>query len=272
MTMFQCDFCKKHYSSISSLNLHQKTTLKCLKIQENQGINISENTKTYNCEYCDKIFLKNYHLERHMNNCKYKNIMGNEYKILKEENEILKEENKELKEELDKIKKELNALKHNEERNAYKIKFKNEFEKLPKFTEENVKESLLKHLTINSIKGGEDQYINDFVDGIKNFIIVKDLARNKVITKDKDGKEFKTTSNKIVQQCLIFIKEEQDILIEQVKQTIPDFDGTNVRENNKMNFMINIIKKVNHDVKKEKTNEFVNIMSNKVTKESILVS
>ena len=70
----------------------------------------------------------------------------------------------------------------------------------------------------------------------------------------------------------MFIKEEQDILIEQVKQIIPDFDGTNVRENNKMNFMINIIKKVNHDVKKEKTNEFVNTMSNKVTKESILVS
>ena len=132
--------------------------------------------------------------------------------------------------------------------------------------------SLLKNIDVNSIKGGEQQYINDFVDGIKKFVIVKDLARGKLITKNEEGKECKTTSNKVVQKSLTFIKNEQNNIIDQVQQNMPEFDGTNVIENGKINVMVNTIKQVHRDMEKEKTNEFVNTIANKLTKEGILIS
>jgi hypothetical protein len=268
--MFECDFCGKEYSTYSSLNLHQKTTKKCLEIQ---GNNTTNNIKTFTCECCNKIFLAKQILERHNNTCKYKHVkVETECQKLKEEIEKLKQENKILKEQLEKTKKELNTLKNKEVRNNYNIKFKNEFDKLLRFTKDNVKASLLNHLTINSIKGGEDRYINDVVDGIKKFIIVKDLARCKVIIKDEQGKEYKTTSNKVVQQSLIFIKEEQYILLEQVKQSLPDFDSTNIIENGKINMVINSIIRLQFDVEKEKTNIIVNDIANKLTKEGIIIN
>jgi hypothetical protein len=135
-----------------------------------------------------------------------------------------------------------------------------------------VKDSLLKNIDVNSIKGGEQQYINDFVDGIKKFVIVKDFARGKLITKNEEGKECKTTSNKVVQKSLTFIKNEQNNIIDQVQQNMPEFDGTNVIENGKINVMVNTIKQVHRDIEKEKTNEFVNTIANKLTKEGILIS
>lgn len=269
--MFECDFCNKELSSFSSLNLHQKTNKKCLEIQQSQVNNT--NKKTYTCEHCNKIFLAKHHLERHNNGCKYKHVKAeNECNQLKEEIEKLKQENKTLKDQVDKIKKELNILKNKQARNNYNIKFKHEFDKLLMFTKENVKSSLLTHLNSNSIKGGEERYINDFVDGIKKFIIVKDLARCKVIIKDEQGKEYKTTSNKVVQRSLIFIKEEQYILLEQVKQSLPDFDGTNIIENGKINMAINSIIRLQFDVEKEKTNITVNDIANKLTKEGIIIN
>jgi len=53
---------------------------------------------------------------------------------------------------------------------------------------------------------------------------------------------------------------------------MPEFDGTNVIENGKINVMVNTIKQVHRDMEKEKTNEFVNTIANKLTKEGILIS
>ena len=50
----ECKFCKKTYSSISSLNYHQRTAKYCLKIQ----LKSTEDVKkvSFDCEYCDKQF------------------------------------------------------------------------------------------------------------------------------------------------------------------------------------------------------------------------
>ena len=272
--MFECDFCKKKYTSVSSLNLHQKTAKFCIKLQQQTGINID--AKTIECEYCNKTFLVKQSLEIHMKSCKNKDYkksidLENECIQLKKTIEKLQEENKKLLE-LSKSSTTTNNTTNNITNNNYNIKFSVEFDKMPQFIKENVKESLLANIDINSIKGGEQQYINDFVDGIKKFVIVKDIARGKLITKDEEGNECKTTSNKVVQKSLNFIKDEQETLIEQVQQDMPEFDGTNVKENGRINGMVNTIKQVHRDIEKDKINDFVNTIANKLTKEGILIS
>lgn len=288
MYMFECDFCKKTYTTVSSLNLHQKTAKFCIKIQKEK--NIQHHQSVFNCDFCKKEFSIKVNYENHLKICRSKEIYQN-FENIKKENELLKEEKNKLIEEIDVLKKNNLSLKkenkklktntketnttnnttNNITNNSYNINFNVEFDKLPEFIEENVKDSLLKNIDVNSIKGGEQQYINDFVDGIKKFVIVKDLARGKLITKNEEGKECKTTSNKVVQKSLTFIKNEQNNIIDQVQQNMPEFDGTNVIENGKINVMVNTIKQVHRDIEKEKTNEFVNAIGNKLTKEGIIV-
>lgn len=98
----------------------------------------------------------------------------------------------------------------------YTTKFNIEFEKLPKFTEENVKASLLTHITINSIKEGEERYIDDVFKGIKKFIIIIDQEKGEVIFKDEDGNASKSTTNEIVRICFKMIKEEQTKMVEEI--------------------------------------------------------
>ena len=97
--MFECDFCKKKYTSVSSLNLHQKTAKFCIKLQQQTGINID--AKTIECEYCNKTFLVKQSLEIHMKSCKNKDYkksidLENECIQLKKTIEKLQEENKKL--------------------------------------------------------------------------------------------------------------------------------------------------------------------------------
>uniref|UniRef100_A0A6C0HDH7 C2H2-type domain-containing protein n=1 Tax=viral metagenome TaxID=1070528 RepID=A0A6C0HDH7_9ZZZZ len=272
--MFECDFCNKKYSSISSLNFHKKTTKKCIEIQKK--LNIETSSAKFNCKFCNKEFLLKQSLESHEHSCNQKDNENNYVKIL-QENDYLKKELERMKEENKKLLETsknttTNNTTNNITNNNYNIKFSVEFDKMPQFIKENVKESLLANIDINSIKGGEQQYINDFVDGIKKFVIVKDIARGKLITKDEEGNECKTTSNKVVQKSLNFIKDEQETLIEQVQQDMPEFDGTNVKENGRINGMVNTIKQVHRDIEKDKINDFVNTIANKLTKEGILIS
>lgn len=63
--MFQCNFCSKHFESISALNKHQKTENDCLDYQI-QLINLEENrcsppkqgkqVMENHCEYCNRYF------------------------------------------------------------------------------------------------------------------------------------------------------------------------------------------------------------------------
>jgi len=84
----ECKYCKKILSSKSSLNLHQKRTKYCLKIQ---GKNVKSDLA---CEYCDQNFTYKSALQAHYKTCKVNKpyvrnmlIKCNEYKV----------ENKELK-------------------------------------------------------------------------------------------------------------------------------------------------------------------------------
>jgi len=106
--MFDCEFCKKSFTSKSNLNLHRKTTKRCLKIQQEQTSKTED--PTYVCEHCDKEFLLKHHLDAHQKSCKKKKISTHEQ--LKKENELLKGKyEKQLIEIVKQLKKENDALK-----------------------------------------------------------------------------------------------------------------------------------------------------------------
>ena len=100
---FECKFCKKNYSTRSSLNNHQKTAKHCLKIQQS----LSEDTnsiesKSFDCKYCKKSFSSNFNLGKHINLCPdyYQSI------VINKDNEILilqEKKDNEIKELQDKI-------------------------------------------------------------------------------------------------------------------------------------------------------------------------
>ena len=64
--MLECEFCKKMYTTISSLNHHKKTAKKCLLLRDSGDIVFFKCT---NCEY--KTTTK-YNFYNHENNCKLK--------------------------------------------------------------------------------------------------------------------------------------------------------------------------------------------------------
>ena len=93
---FECKFCKKNYSSRSSLNNHQKTAKHCLKIQQSLSEVSDIDYKSFDCKYCKKNFSSNFNLGKHINLCSayYQAVVinkDNEILILKEnkDNEIL---------------------------------------------------------------------------------------------------------------------------------------------------------------------------------------
>ena len=83
--MFQCEFCKKEYKTISSLNYHQKTTKFCINIQKekssvtthhnDQIVSNMQNMDTNSCDninykcYCNKTFLRKHIYDKHLKKC-----------------------------------------------------------------------------------------------------------------------------------------------------------------------------------------------------------
>ena len=88
----ECQYCKKTFSTKSSLKVHQTTAKYCLKLQGNE---ISKGKHI--CDICGKDFNVKFHLQNHMTICQKNNHVLTKYK---EENQILKEENNILKKEI----------------------------------------------------------------------------------------------------------------------------------------------------------------------------
>ena len=85
-----CQYCKKTFSSKSSLNNHQKTAKYCLKLQDSNMEIVN-----FKCEYCDKYFTIKQHLSNHLLACKEKKDKELQEKLSKKDKE-LQEKDKEL--------------------------------------------------------------------------------------------------------------------------------------------------------------------------------
>jgi len=65
----ECTFCKKTYSSTSSLLYHQRSTKSCIKIQNEQGVSTQ---KIITCSFCKKQLTTKCNLDSHLLICKIK--------------------------------------------------------------------------------------------------------------------------------------------------------------------------------------------------------
>jgi hypothetical protein len=78
----ECNFCKKTFSTISSLTVHQKTTKYCLTIQ-------GKTNEQYKCTFCDKCFTTHQQLDKHDKICKIKQDTNYEQELKKIKDEFL---------------------------------------------------------------------------------------------------------------------------------------------------------------------------------------
>jgi hypothetical protein len=115
-----CIFCKKTFSSRSSLNNHQKTTKYCLKLQGKKYEN-----KNFNCEYCYKTFTTKQYLINHLQFCN-----------VKKEKDIIKKKDDELKNKLLKKEKDLEN-KFLKKEKEFEIKLKEKDDEINRLKELN---------------------------------------------------------------------------------------------------------------------------------------
>ena len=200
----ECKFCNKKFCSISSLNVHQKTTKYCLKLQGK----IEENK--FECKYCNKTFTVNQNLTSHYSICKEKKLSdkfkdGNEQlqKNFEKETQQLRQEFEKEKElfvkELKQKENEINELKQkNAELQGILFTLREDHEvikeiaKQPKTTTNTTTNNNTLNITscidfenINKIKDviENDFNINYILDGQKG---VAKFVKEKLL-KDDDG-------------------------------------------------------------------------------------
>lgn len=192
----ECNFCNKIFSSKSSLNVHQKTTKYCLKLQ---GKNEEKN---FECEHCNKIFTVKINLISHYGICKEKEV---NYKFEQREKDLRKEFEqrekdlrKEFEIELKEKEEEINELKQKiAELNGRLYTFKDDHElikeiaKQPKNTTTSTTNTLniTTCLDFNNIDKIKDVIENDFninyaINGQKG---IANFVKDKLL-KDDNGK------------------------------------------------------------------------------------
>jgi hypothetical protein len=252
--MVECEFCKKELSSLSSLNLHKKTTKKCLEIQEQQGLNIKNNE--FNCDFCNKTFKLKQTCNDHINVCKSKKEKNdkeilNQLKALKEElfsheeqrkkekqdYELLKLKNTELEKQNKKLKFALEKEQKRTAKIVYNIKIDKIINNLPALTNENVKGSFLEHVNIDSVIRGTDRFVKDFTKLAKEYSMIADMSRGKLIAKDEKGEKLDFQFESFVQQLFKICEKEGLQLTEEALQEIKNkdtdsiFDSLNIKRN-----------------------------------------
>tara|TARA_Y100000389_G_scaffold170407_1_gene177427 strand:+ start:559 stop:1419 length:861 start_codon:yes stop_codon:yes gene_type:complete len=197
MSTLECKFCHKTYSSISSLNYHQKTAKYCLKIQHKDNEEIKR--ITFDCEYCNKQFSSKQRLNFHSDNCidKYKKIIEDLNQKLCKNEKITEQKDCEIKE-LEKIiedqKQEMKTIRLEVENEFYKqreersSKVVEEIAKQPRTTNNNQKVLITTPIDLSQPsvqmaiqQGFSEEYLVQGQKGVARFAVDN-------ILKDEQGK------------------------------------------------------------------------------------
>ncbi len=195
----ECQFCKKVFVNKYILKTHQKTTLYCLKLQDE--------CPKYQCLHCNKVVSTKRWLVNHYQSCiEYK--IKEAIKEYKSENKRLKSHIQSLKNQLEEqLKRQEEQLKKQEEKYQYQIEqLQNKLENIaikavsrPSNTQINIInnlkiltdkhiESSASNLTINHILGGPSGYAEFALNyAFKDRIRCVDYARRKIRFKNGDG-------------------------------------------------------------------------------------
>jgi hypothetical protein len=200
-TTFKCEFCTTELKTKSSLNYHQRTNKKCIKIQEQKNIKIIT-SNIFTCEFCKKNFTTKQYQKKHYEICKIKDIVLKENVLEKEHILKLEEQIKELQNNIKDIAmKSVSTPKTiNQNINQNKYLFLTPFN----LTKEEIKEKIDKNFTkdhfLNGQKGVADfTYNNLLLDENKQLnYFCSDTSRKFFCYKDVNGELKKDIKTKML--------------------------------------------------------------------------
>ena len=185
--MVECIYCKHTFSSKTTLNIHQHSAMYCLKIQQQQDINIC--IASVSCNFCDKIYTKKT-LKVHLITCKSKKNQQSLYEkvvYINNEDDIKKECNlkidyikKECNLKIDNIKKECN-IKLEQSKNECDIKLEQKNKEIDNLLKQHYLEKNALNTTIDHLNEKLEIYkesrntINNTTNNNNNKIIIKNV-------------------------------------------------------------------------------------------------
>jgi len=223
--LFICKHCNKKYSSLSSLNHHQKHAKYCLQLQ-NKDLSFS-------CEHCNKEFSSLYILQTHLSSCKTKklseanNVIQERdfYKMrvlqLEEQVKWLKEQNTKfmdntLSSHTTNSNNTINSNNTtiNNNNNIYKSQYNALFNNLVVFNCNNVVNSIKELITDENISKLElndiqRSIIDDLVENsINKFVFCTDSRRKVMVMKNATGDQTKTKLVDFLAEYVHYGKDE----------------------------------------------------------------
>jgi hypothetical protein len=231
--------------------MHKKTTKYCLILQgkiSNSEIEKKE-VHPFECELCNKEFSYKHVLINHYKSCKGNLIIkNNEILLLKEKianlekeklfmefenknlNILLEQEKEKVKEEKQRVNDLINKSKGNTTNNIQtnintkcKDNFDELFEKLPKFTQENLINSFKEVLNEDIFLDGIDSFTKVINRYLGHYGIVSDFSRHKIIIKDKDGNQVNTISPKVFIDSINNIEEITKEVLAKSREKVDTF-------------------------------------------------
>jgi hypothetical protein len=240
--LYSCEFCNKnfnlkyHYISHSNNCKDKKEKYKIEK--ENELNNLKDIFEKYKIEKENELNILKDIFE------KYKIEKENELNILKDifekykiekEKLILEIENKNLRDKLNDEKNRVDKLidktttktTTNIQNNKIQINkddLEEMFEKLPKFTHENIVNSLKDNLNEDIILAGLPTFSKVVNTNLGEYGIVTDFSRNKVIIKDKNGNKVKTITPKILKVGINTIEPILNDLLKNSREKVETFN------------------------------------------------
>ena len=180
----ECNFCGNEFSNKQNLQIHQKRTKYCLKLQ---GVDTDE---THKCKNCAKILTNKYNYNRHMKTCRETNTnkriekLESDLKLERKEKELLREMLTDLQTRYDNL--ATTAVKR-PTTNTKNVQINNYIKNMAPLLESDLTDNVINLTLDHHVKGieGYAEYALEFP--FKDKVVCVDTARNKIKYKNEDG-------------------------------------------------------------------------------------
>jgi hypothetical protein len=212
--MFECEFCKKVYSSKSNLTYHKKTTKSCLALRENVKL------ENYKCSYCEYYCENKNNTKKHETICKSKpkpksyEILSRDYENAMKMIEDLKLQNKDLQDRIQSLAEQA-ISKHSTSTINKNITTTNQIiNNMMPITDEHLQEHIqnLNNVHVQNGASGYAKYALEYP--LKDMILCTDFQRRSCRYKDENGNIISDPEmTKITKRLFSAIKERNEKLI-----------------------------------------------------------
>ena len=212
--MFECEFCKKVYSSKSNLTYHKKTTKSCLALRENVQI------EHYKCSYCEYYCENKNNTKKHELICKLKpkpksyEILSRDYENAMKIIEDLKLQNKDLQDRIQSLAEQA-ISKHSTSTINKNITTTNQIiNNMMPITDAHLQEHI-QNLNPVHVQNGASGYAKYALEyPLKDMILCTDFQRRSCRYKDENGNIISDPEmTKITKRLFSAIKERNEELI-----------------------------------------------------------